>query len=234
MTLLIGIQALWLLRGTIRYSTWSIGTDTMHACYLLVMIFGWVFSPIYWTIVITCIVVFRYRVNWFEAEKRVNPNADPLLVPTCCCAPQPGEEDCCSCCDSCCSGLPSDPNRTRFNNSCCCDGCCNCCIDCCVAFCGASTRNLPPGLHQNDIVYGPNGNPIIYQPVNPIVSSIIEPIPAAEIPMAIPVVQVVPEYTPPNYPVETAPMVANAVYVTPINNPNPQYEYPNQPVYIQS
>ena len=233
MALLIGIQLLWLLEGTIKYSIWSIGSNSMHVCYLLVMIFGWVFSPIYWTVVITCVAVFRFRVNRYEAEKLINPNADPLLVPTCCCAPKPGEEDCCACCEPCCSGLHSDPNRTRFNNSCCCDGCCNCCIDCCVAFCGASNGNLPPGLQQNDIVYGPNGNPIVYQPVDPVTSSIIESIPTATIPMAIPIVQPVSEYTPSNYPMGTVPMNANAVYMAPLISANPQYEYINQPVFIQ-
>lgn len=250
MDVFILIQAWVLLQGTIKYSIWSVGSDVMHTCYLLVMIFGWVFSPIYWAVFITCEVVFRFRVRHFESMKLVDPSADPSRVPTCCCAPQPGEEDCCACCDVCCSGMSMNVGRSRYNNSCCCDGCCNCCIDCCVQFCGETNGPLPPGLQNEDIVYGPNGNRMIYMPnnslpvvnpvVNPVVTPVVTPIvtpvypinPAVQpnpdmIPMAIPVNPPTPGYTPVGvYPSMAAPVEVSPVYVTPVTMPNQPMGYP--------
>ena len=191
---------------------WS-GEHSYAYC-LILMILEWVFFPLYMIVVITCEAVFKIRVKHFESDRALNSMADPSHVPTCCCQSEIGQEDCCHCCELCCTGYEVDPNRKRFNNSVCCDGCCNCCIDCCIECCGEANRPLPPGVTENDVVYITGNHRVVYMPYSqnvPMTPLLVN----SDIPVAIPASQVQPiEYQP-------------VVFYSDMNN-----QQPNPPVYL--
>lgn len=187
---LLTIQLLEHLMGTIFYHRWSKGDlHGLHSCCLVYMILGWVFYPLFLSIFITCDVLFSYQI--YAAKNRDHALLDAGMTQnvTCCCN-DPGVGDCCPQCERCCFDIEPNPSATRYNNSCCCDGCCDCCIDCCIDCCGESSRPLPPGIPEQNIIYLGEDHRVIYMPH-------AESIPMAEVvPMAMQPLQPLPVQNP--------------------------------------
>lgn len=151
-----------LLVGTVFFSKWSEDVYYgLHPCYLIYMILGWVFYPLFFSVLLTCALILHYRLKWIKEHCADADDLSTADQPTCCCNDF-NSRNCCSRCDEWCFGIPPRRAYERFNNSCCCDGCCGCCIDCCVYCCGETSRPLPPDITENDIVYGPDYERAIY------------------------------------------------------------------------